>query len=271
MAARKQPGWLHVAISWGASIVIIGALCKITHIGGASANYIIGIGLGVEALLFFLTGLYPPEPELPWERVYPELNEKFAGELPKATVRPAAAVANTGFSSTAALDKMLTDAKIGPELIESLGTGLRTFGDKVATISNVSDAALATNEFAGKVKTASSSVDSLNTAFGKATDQLVQMGDSSADSKAYHDQVNNLAKNLSALNAVYELELQDSSAHLKSMNKFYQNLSLTMNNFNESMEDSKQFKEEVGKLAKNLASLNAVYGNMLTAMNQSRV
>lgn len=269
MAARKQPGWLHVAISWGASIVILGALAKIIHFGGSAANYVIGVGLGVEALLFFLTGLYPPEPELPWERVYPELSDKFTGELPKATTRPAVPAA--GFSSTAALDKMLVDAKIGPELIESLGTGLRTFGDKVATISNVTDAATATNEFTGKIKTASSSFDNLNTAFGKATEQLVQMGESNVDSQAYHDQVNNLAKNLSALNAVYELELQDSSAHLKSMNKFYQNLSLTMNNFNESMEDSKQFKEEVGKLAKNLASLNSIYGNMLTAMNQPRV
>jgi hypothetical protein len=43
-----------------------------------------------------------------------------------------------------------------------------------------------------------------------------------------------------------------------------------MQNFNESMEDSKQFKEEVGRLAKNLASLNSVYGNMLSAMNQPR-
>jgi gliding motility-associated protein GldL len=97
------------------------------------------------------------------------------------------------------------------------------------------------------------------------------MANSNIDSKAYHDQVNSLARNLSALNAVYELELQDSSAHLKSMNKFYQNLSLTMQNFNESMDDSKQFKEEVGRLSKNLASLNAVYGNMLSAMNQPRV
>lgn len=268
MAARKQPGWLHVAVSWGASIVIIGALAKIVHWGGAYANYIIGVGLGVEAVLFFLMGLYPPEPELAWERVYPELNEGFKGELPKATVRAAAPVA--GPSLTAALDKMLADAKVGPELIESLGTGLRTFGDKVATISNVSDAALATNEFTGKVKTASSNFDNLSEAFGKATSQLREMGESNVDSKAYHDQVNNLAKNLSALNAVYELELQDSSAHLKSMNKFYSNLSLTMNNFNESMEDSRQFKEEVGKLAKNLASLNSIYGNMLTAMNQPR-
>ena len=94
------------------------------------------------------------------------------------------------------------------------------------------------------------------------------MADTNIDSRSYHDQINALAKNISALNAVYELELQDSSAHLKSMNKFYQNLSLTMQNFNESIEDSKQFKEEVSKLAKNLSSLNAIYGNMLSAMNQ---
>lgn len=269
MAAKKKFDWLHVAISWGASIVILGALFKILHIGGAFGNIAIGVGLGVEAFLFFLTGFRQPEQELPWERVYPELSADFNGEVPVASARPVAAAA--GFSSTAALDKMLVDAKIGPELIESLGTGLRTFGDKVAAISNVADASTATNEFTGKVKTASSKFDALSGAFEKATSQLAEMGESNVGAAAYHDQVNALAKNLSALNAVYELELQDSSAHLKSMNKFYQNLSLTMGNFNESLEDSKQFKDEVGKLAKNLSSLNAIYGNMLSAMNQPRV
>ncbi|MCZ4225008.1 gliding motility protein GldL [Pedobacter rhodius] len=268
MAAKKQPGWLHVAISWGASIVIIGALFKILHIGGILGNYMIGIGLGVESVLFFLTGFFPPEPEPAWERVYPELRADFNGELPTATTRPVASVAAP---TSAALDKMLADAKVGPELIESLGNGLRTFGDKVASISNVADASLATNEFTGKVKTASAGFDNLSASFEKATANLKAMGESNVDSQAYHDQVNNLAKNLSALNAVYELELQDSSAHLKSMNKFYSNLSLTMQNFNESMEDSKQFKEEVNKLAKNLSSLNAIYGNMLSAMNSPRV
>jgi gliding motility-associated protein GldL len=268
MAAKGkgQPGWLHIAISWGASIVIIGALAKILHIGGELANWFIGAGLGIEALLFFLTGFFPPEPELPWEKVYPELGDNYSGEARKV---PTSVGGGSGYPATAALDAAIS-TKIGPELIESLGTGLRTFGEKVATISNVTDAAVATNEFTGKVKTASSKFDDLGNAFDKATAQLVEMGDSKVDTQAYHDQVNNLAKNLSALNAVYELELQDSSAHLKSMNKFYQNLSLTMNNFNESMEDSKQFKEEVGKLAKNLSSLNAIYGNMLTAMNQPR-
>ncbi|MCX2478808.1 gliding motility protein GldL [Pedobacter sp. MC2016-15] len=270
MAAKKKFDWLHVAISWGASIVIIGALFKILHLGGIWGNYMIGIGLGVEAFLFFLTGFFPPAPEPAWDRVYPELNEDFSGELPTVSARPVAAAPATGFSSTAALDKMLGDAKIGPELIESLGNGLRTFGDKVAAISTVADASSATTEYTGKVKQASASFDNLNASFSKATAQLAELGETSTDAKAYHEQVTNLAKNLSSLNAVYELELQDSSAHLKSMNKFYQNLSLTMNNFNESMEDSKQFKEEVGKLAKNLSSLNAIYGNMLTAMNQPR-
>jgi gliding motility-associated protein GldL len=268
MAAKKKFDWLHTAISWGASIVIIGALFKILHIGGIWGNYMIGLGLGVEAFLFFLTGFFPPAQEPAWEKVYPELDSEYTGELPKVSQRAVAPVAPT---TTAALDTMLSNAKVGPELIESLGNGLRTFSDKVSAISNVADVSAATSEFSGKLRTASASFDGLNQAFSKATAQLAEMGESSGEARAYHEQVNKLAKNLSALNAVYELELQDSSAHLKSMNTFYQNLSLTMHNFNESLEDSKQFKDEVGKLAKNLSSLNAIYGNMLSAMNQPRV
>lgn len=254
-------------VSWGATVVIIGLLFKIQH--WPYATIFITVGLGVEAILFFLLGFQSEKDPVDWVRIYPELDEEYKGALPKSSV-PAIA-ANNGFNSTAALDKMLADAKIGPELIGSLGEGLRTFGDKVSAISNVSDASVATTDFTTKVKAATVGFNNLSVSFDKASASLVEMANSNVDSKAYHDQVNHLAKNLSALNAVYELELQDSSSHLKSMNKFYLNLSETMQNFNESMEDSKSFKEEVSKLAKNLASLNSVYGNMLSAMNQPRV
>jgi len=266
MAGKKKPFGLSNIISIGATVVIIGLLFKIQHWEGAST--FITVGLGAEAVLFLLIGVFQREDaEVDWTRAYPELADNYTGGPVDRKAVPAA----QGFSNTAALDKMLSDAKIGPELIGSLGEGLRTFGDKVASISKVADAGAATNEFAASVKAASSSYQGLSAAFEKASANLIEMGNSNVDSQAYHEQVTNLAKNLAALNAVYELELQDSSAHLKSMNKFYSNLSLTMQNFNESMEDSKQFKDEVGRLAKNLASLNSIYGNMLTAMNQPRM
>ena len=121
------------------------------------------------------------------------------------------------------------------------------------------------------IKEATASYDKLNSSFVKASGNLEEIASTSIDSKTYHEQVGKMAKNLSALNAVYELELQDSSAHLKSMNKFYQNLGATMQGFTESVDDSKKFKDEVGRLAKNIASLNSVYGNMLSAMSQPKV
>jgi gliding motility-associated protein GldL len=240
MAGKKKPYGIGNIVSWGATIVIIGLLFKIQHwpYGGT----FISIGLGAEALLFLILGFQREEKDIDWVRVYPELNEEFAGELPKTSARPAVS-GGDNFSNTAALDKMLSDAKIGPELISSLGEGLRTFGDKVNGISRVTDAGDATLAFTNKVKQATASYDNLSVSFEKASANLNEMANTNVDSKAYHDQVTNLAKNLSSLNAVYELELQDSSAHLKAMNNFYKNLSLTMNNFNESLDYSKKFKE----------------------------
>ncbi len=263
MASKKKAYGIGNVVSWGATVVIIGLMFKILHLPGST--YFIAIGLSVEAFLFFLLGFQRDDEDVDWSKAYPELDPDYKGAA-RVVAQPQISTGNT-----AALDKMLSDAKIGPELITSLGDGLRTFGDKVSTISNVADAGLATQEFATKVKSASASYDNLSSAFAKASASLTEMANTDVDSKGYHDQVTNLAKNLSALNAVYELELQDSSAHLKAMNKFYSSLAGTMQNFNESLDDSRQFKEEVGKLSKNLASLNAVYGNMLSAMNQPRV
>lgn len=47
------------------------------------------------------------------------------------------------------------------------------------------------------------------------------------------------------------------------MNQLIENLS-------GSVDDTRKYKDEVGKLATNLSSLNTIYGNMLTAMNYNR-
>jgi len=267
MADKRQPYGINNIVSWGATIVIIGLLFKIQHWN--YATIFITLGLGTEAILFFLLGFQRDPVEIDWRRAYPELDEDYDGELPKAAAKKQ--IAGDSFSNTAALDQMLAEAKIGPELIGSLASGLRTFGDKVNSISRVTDAGDATVAFTNKVKEATASYDRLNQSFSKASGNLEEIAGTTVDSKAYHEQISKMAKNLSALNAVYELELQDSSNHLKSMNKFYADMGNTLKNFTDSANDSKQFRDEVGRLAKNLSTLNSIYGNMLSAMNQPRV
>ena len=92
------------------------------------------------------------------------------------------------------------------------------------------------------------------------------MANSSQNAKEYHTQVQSVTKNLEALNAVYELELQDANSHVKAMNKFYSNLTTSLESMSKATEDAEQFKSEIKQLTSNLANLNTVYGNMLTAM-----
>lgn len=241
----------------GAAVVIMGALFKILHWKGA--NEMLMLGLTTEALIFFLSAFEKPHEEPDWSLVYPELAGMDAHSKDKAAAK------NTGTVSQQ-LDKMLEEAKVGPELIQSLGEGLKTFGDKVSNISNVADAATSTSEFSNKLKSATKSVDELSVAYSQASSSLSEIASTATHSKEYHVQVQNLAKNLSSLNAMYELELQDSNNHLKTLNKFYGNVAETMQNFSDSLTDARAFKDEVSKLTKNLSSLNAVYGNMLSAM-----
>ena len=74
---------------------------------------------------------------------------------------------------------------------------------------------------------------------------------------------------MAALNAIYELQLQEANTRMKDTTKFYDGISLLLSNLNNTVEDTKRYKEEVGKLAKNLSSLNTIYGNMLSAMSMT--
>src|ERR1700712_3061068 len=127
MAGKKQPYGINNVVSWGATVVIIGLLFKIQH--WPYGGFFISLGLGMEAFLFLILGFQRDTNELDWTKAYPELDEDFKGEVQRS-------IGGGGnFSSTGALDKMMEEAKIGPELIRSLGDGLRTFGDKVSAIS----------------------------------------------------------------------------------------------------------------------------------------
>lgn len=257
---KKFKGFMAKLYGWGASVVILGALFKIQHWEGA--GLMLTVGLLTEAVIFFFSAFEPPHEEVDWSLVYPELAgiHEPGADRKKKKVDPVAQE----------LDRLMAEAKIGPELIQSLGTGLRSLGENTAQLSDLSSATVATNDYVKNVESASKSVGDLAGAYGRATDAMNNLSTSSDDVKVYSDQVSAAGKNLAALNSVYELQLQDSNKHLQETSKFYDGINALMSSLNESVEDTKKYKEEVQKLAQNLTSLNTVYGNMLSAMNVNR-
>lgn len=255
---KRFKGFMARLYGWGAAIVILGALFKIQHYPGA--GFFLVLGLGTEAIIFFFSGFEPPHEEVDWSLVYPELagmHEPGYEKGKKKKIDPVAQV----------LDKMLTDAKIGPELIQSLGTGLTRLGENTAKLADLTDASAATNEYAQSAKGASKSLNTLTQSYDKAAQAMNEATSSTEDLKVYNEQIKGAGRNLAALNANYELQLQDSTNNMKQTARFYEGINQMMENLNASLEDTRKYKDEVSKLAKNLSSLNTVYGNMLSAMN----
>lgn len=252
--------FLHLASCLGAAVVIIGALFKIMHWPGASVALI--AGLGTEAFLFGLFAVDIPHEEVDWTLVYPEIagmgghheeekEEEKHDELP----------------ITQQLDHMLENAKIGPELLESLGSGMKALSDNASKIADISQAHSATNEYVDSVKSAAKNVHTLSDSYSKAAESLMGLSLSSEASESFGDQISKVSKNLAALNASYELQLQGSKEHLTVTSKFYDGLAELMKNLNDSVDDTKKYRQEMSSLSGNLTALNTIYGNMLSAMN----
>ena len=252
---KKGKTMLNYAYSLGAAVVIAGALFKIMHWTGA--NQMLILGMSTEVLIFVISAFEPQfdnHAEYEWERVYPELlsSEPIAKKGDKPL--------------TQQLDQMLSQAKVGPDLINSLGKGLSSLADSTGKLNDLTEASVAVNDFAKNAKAASGNITTFASAAATATSAVNEIGKGSEHTKAYHEQVQSMVKNLGQLNTIYELELQDSNNHLKAMNKFFGNLNNAAQALSETANDATKYKEQLSTLNKNLTALNNIYGNMLSAM-----
>src|SRR6188508_1840653 len=160
----------------GAAVVIIGALFKILHLTGA--DEMLMIGLSVEAGIFFLSAFEPHAKETDWTKVYPELAEDFEGQVTAPTVRKAGA---SNDSPLLKIDEMLKTAKVDQNLLDNLGKGLTNLATSASQMNSLSNAAVATNEYAKNVQTASSSLAEMNKSYGTAIKAVGAMADASKD------------------------------------------------------------------------------------------
>lgn len=266
--SKKWKLFMAKLYGFGAAVVIVGALFKIMHWPGAGPMLV--IGLSTEAIIFIFSAFEPIHEEPDWTLVYPELAQGHSDhghgshdaieamdneELPAES------------SITEQLDAMLEEAKIEPELLESLGSGLRSLSDQANKLSNISDASVATNDYVDSLKDASTKVSTLSDTYGKAADALTGMAEGAGDGASFGEQLQKVSSNLSQLNNVYEMQLQGASGHLEASNKLYAGIGELMENLHASLDDTKRYKDSMAELSQNLGALNTVYGNMLSAMN----
>ena len=269
-ASKGYKNLMKYVYGYGASVVILGALFKIMHWPGCDTMLI--IGLSTEAVIFALSAMEPLHAEPNWAVYYPYLlpedeRPQSAEELaafPKPLDLAGGAGASTGI--TEKFDELLAKAKIDQSLLDRLGSSMRDLSHNAEQLKSVSSAAAATDSFVASLEEASNKVTALSSDYEKASAALVGITAAQSDGETMGIAMQGVSKNLTALNNVYELQLQGSSAHLEATQGFQKQVEEMMSNLSASAQDTKLYRENMAMLAQNLTDLNNVYGNMLKAM-----
>ena len=270
-ASKGYKNLMKYVYGYGASVVILGALFKIMHWPGCDTMLI--IGLSTEAIIFGLSAMEPLHAEPNWAVYYPYLlpedeRPQSADELaafPKPLdLAGGSASASTGI--TEKFDELLAAAKIDQSLLDRLGSSMRDLSHNAEQLKSVSSAAAATDSYVASLEAASNKVTALSSDYEKASAALIGITAAQSDGESMGIAMQGVSKNLTALNNVYELQLQGSSAHLEATQGFQKQVEEMMANLSASAQDTKLYRDNMAMLAQNLTDLNNVYGNMLKAM-----
>jgi gliding motility-associated protein GldL len=242
--SKKIEKRVNTIVSLGAAVVIFGAWAKILH--KSFADYMLTIGLLTEAAIFLLYAFIPPSNEM----------------------AEVAEVLKKNSDSTPSNDelKKLIEKEINPDSLKKLNESFTKLNSTIQGIAAVGDMASASANFTNKTNEAANALSTLKDAYSNTAQSLQQFNAAADSSKIFHEQMATLNKNLGALNKIYESELGDMTDHLKMMNTFYENLAKASQSMVDGVGDAKKTQEQISLLAKNLSSLNSIYGNMLTAM-----
>lgn len=262
----SKPGqmFLNYAYSWGASIVILGALFKLTHIAGA--DIMLFIGMGTEVIVFFLAGF-----ERPWDK--DEETEDTATAAAQSTGGAAQPVIIGGMSGVAGgvtgdmasgIAGGVTGGMGGTIIIgggipvgQNVASGNQSQGvqpsaEDVAPVDpsrlagNIASSPILCNpQYAGMTPDMAEATQAYVEQLKSLTETLQQVAEQSARLTRDSEEMENMNRTLTGINKFYEIQLRSVSAQ-----------SNTIDDVN----------AQTVKLAEQLEELNAVYARMVEAL-----
>lgn len=292
LSSEKGKRVLNFCYSWGASVVIIGALFKLLHL--PYANQILFVAMITEAAVFFISAFERPNDEYHWEDVFPVLKSKNPLDRPDFSkgseanggndIQVGGVVMNMGndmSSNTSAVSGAAAAASLGLNVTEedtrNLSDSIKKLSGAAEQISKMAELTEATQKYLEQLSSMSEQMEK----FSQVTNSLTSASDTllnayqhisdnsdgiSQNSKGYVQQMEALNQNISGLNAVYEAQLRSISMQIENIEQINAGLSRIKDMYNGSVVGSSVFRSETEKMTQQLAQLNQVYSRLLQAM-----
>ncbi len=240
LETQKGQTILNYLYSWGAAVVILGALFKLTHIEGA--DLMLFLGMGTEVLTFIVNGFERQSSVKEVDGPVSVGSPVIIGGTPATTSTiasaPATHVAATATSSVPQLDAdaLTTMANIAAANAAVAAAGA-TVAPATATVPVIDDKV----DVPELQQVTQDYIDKLRT----LTESFQHIADQSSQLEASADEVERLSRNLTSINTIYEM-------HLKSLGSQIGNID--------------QVNDQTRRMAEQIEELNRVYDRMLQSM-----
>ena len=236
--------FLNYAYSWGASIVILGTLFKLTHLPGA--NFFLYLGMGTEVVVFFLSAFDRPFDKTT-DGMDLDIHPGMEGEPATVVSGEPSHAAISGGGGTVIINGggVIGGGSVGGTVKSSDMVAAQ--GDGVETSNQPSGAvALTTGAPAGVAEATGNYIDELN----ELTEVLKKVSEQSKRLTADSEEMENLNRTLTGISRVYEMQLKSASSQMGTID---------------------EINEQTRHMAQQIAELNAIYARMIEAMSVQNV
>jgi gliding motility-associated protein GldL len=248
--AKTITGYIY---SWGASVVLIGALFKLQH--WPYSGPILAVGLLTEAIIFFVSAFEPPLETPEWSRVYPELREDYEYQEVEVRSKP----------GKNKLEDLLGNSELTPDLLKKVSYSLSELSNTARGISEISSATLATDKYVKNLNHASEAVSTFgdinvkaNQSIHNSVNDLIETyqhttRQMNTSSQAVIEKLNRSGDDISS--KISESGSLLAKSYRVAAEKVEENL--------KSIDHTGDYAQNMAKLNKNLANLNLNVENQL--------
>ena len=276
--------FMNYAYSWGAAVVILGTLFKLTHLPGANA--MLFVGMGTEVFVFFISGFDKPYDKVPAEeqKSVPNITGSSAG--PNIVIQggtPVAADDDVQQSGTIVIGSPVAQPTVvaQPAAVVASGAAVVTGGvspvavdpDALSSATGLSAAAANLAAAGQAAAAAQAALDQLQNGTSPSLDPALAR---STDPSEVEEAVQNYAQELKSLTEVL-VRVKEQAARMSTDSEEMENLNRTLTgiatvyelqlrNISKQVSTIEQIDEQTRRMAQQIEELNNVYARMIKAL-----